>query len=185
MRVHVPVEPIRCAVKEEFLYNQARGHGSFAKGMIFALSSYKGHALTVQVLFKNGGVFSYLPLHALVSPRRYSPEKVQLEARDLVYHDCHDEEVCIHDYRALHGPVQCYFRRPDLWLEGRYLLTLDWYRGNDLLHLIKLENGQFCALPSHKVLFGKKERSLPEFAKLKQIWTVEEDEPKPPKPSKK
>jgi hypothetical protein len=177
MRVHVPVDLISCGVKEEFLYNQKKGHGNFIKGKIFSVSSYKNHALTFQVLLENGGVFSYIPIQAIVDIEKYKPDTEPLTPKDLLYHDCHDDEICIHDYPALQGPVQIYFRKKQAWLEGQYLFTIDWYRGNELLHMLKVENGQFCALPSHKVLFGEKERVLPLYEKMKQIWSVEAEDP--------
>lgn len=142
-------------------------------GRLFAISSYAGHALTVQVLLAGGGVFSYLPLQALVSPKRFDPAGEALAPDELLYHDCRDDEICVHRYRALRGPVQAFLRKRQRWMRGKYLLSIDWYRGNDLLHLLRLENGQFAALPSHKLIFGEEARILPDYQKLRQTWRVE------------
>jgi hypothetical protein len=47
---------------------------------------------------------------------------------------------------------------------------MDWYRGNDLLHCIILDNGQIGFFPSHKISFGLTQ--LPDFKKLRQEWKV-------------
>jgi hypothetical protein len=170
--VHVPVDLIPCAVREEFLMNQQSGHGRWVNGKIFSVSSYKGHALTFQVLLSNGAVFSYLPLHAVVQRRKWKPEGEHFALEELLYHDCKSNHVCAHRFPALAGTVQAYFKLSQKWCSGRYLFTVDWYRGNEQLHLIALDNGQFCALPSHKVLFGRVAQKLPPYQKLRQIWTV-------------
>jgi hypothetical protein len=171
VKVHAPLPPIRCAVREEFLYNEERGHGNLVPGAIFSVSSYPGHALTFQALLDGGGVFSYLPLSALVDPRRYDPKAENLTLDELLYHDCKDEEIVVHRFPMLRRPARVFFRTRGRWMGARYLFTVDWWRGNDLLHALKLENGQLAALPSHKILFGK-EGPLPEYKKLRQTYRV-------------
>jgi hypothetical protein len=168
---HVPVDLIPCGVRKEFLVNQESGHGELVPGKIFALSSYKGHALTFQVLLASGALFSYLPIHALVVGERSG---VELSLDELLYHDCRDSLIAVHRFPALAGVVQVHFKKRDLWLSGSYHLSVDWYRGNDLLHLVQLENGQLCALPSHKILFGTgpEGRGFPGYKKMRQTWTV-------------
>ena len=100
------------------------------------------------------------------------PTEAPLELADLVYHNCPAEDICVHAFEQLQGPVQAYFKRRQLWLAGTYLLTIDWYTGNDLLHLIALENGQYAFLPHHKVKFRDGIKEFPPYRKMHSEWKV-------------
>ena len=131
-----------------------------------------GGTFTDLVLLSNGAVFSYLPIHALVDRRRYDPAGENFDLDELLYHDCKSRHFSAHAFPALRGRVSVYFKKRDVWRRGKYLFTLDWYRGNEQLHLVKLEHGQFCALPSHKMIFGAQPARFPGYRKMRQTWSV-------------
>jgi hypothetical protein len=167
--VHVEITPIRAMLREEFLFDGDPAHvGKRVPCSIFAISSYPGNAPTFKVLLDDGSVFSYVPPHALTASG--SVTSVPLDLEDLVYHDCPSAEISVSRFGALAGPIEAYFKRRGFWLKGEYLLTIDWYLGNDLLHLVLLENGQFAFLPHHKLKFGGGERSFPPYKKLRGEW---------------
>jgi len=172
--VHAEVPPLRVHVRKELLFGGDPAYlGQLQPATVFAVSSYPGFAPTFQILVADGAVFSFIPVHGLVDPTlRAGPE---LELADLVYHDCKSAEICVHAYAALAGDVLCYFKRRDLWLAGRYLFTVDWHTGNELLHLVALANGQYALLPHHKLKFGS--GHAPGFAPYKKVrpeWKVGE-----------
>lgn len=178
-RVHAELDPpLRVSVRAEFLHDMDPSRrGEFVPGRAFTVSSYPESMPTFQVLLDNGSVFSYLPVHALVSMASCASEDaasgaLDLPAEDLCYHACRSGNVCVHRYRELDGPLQAYFRRSDRWVKGQYVLTLEWYEGNDLLHLCALEQGQYAFLPQHKITFGLgAPRELPPYRKLHAEWT--------------
>lgn len=138
---------------------------------IFSLAAYPQEALTFQILLKDGSLFSYVPLHLLYHKPLEAAEP--LELADLVYHNCHDSFVCLHRFELLgHDSVNCFFKHKNLWLTGEYLFTVDWYRGNDLLHFIELHTGQFALLPNHKIKFLNGEPQFQPFKKLHATWKV-------------
>lgn len=170
--IHANIRPIRVMVREEFLFDMdARYEGQLESGTLFALSSYPGHAPTFKILLDNGAIFSYIPVHALLNPSLNLPPK-KLTLNDLVYHDCPLPEISIDYFDSLKGNVSVYFKRLGVWIDGDYIFTVDWYTGNDLLHFIALENGQYALVPSHKVKFGNSDRTFPPYKKLHQQWTV-------------
>jgi hypothetical protein len=58
-------------------------------------------------------------------------------------------------------------------MDGTYRFTVDWYRGNDLLHCISLANGQVAFLPNHKVKFGAGHRpGFEPYKKMRNTWRV-------------
>ncbi|MBI5513089.1 MAG: hypothetical protein HY909_04930 [Deltaproteobacteria bacterium] len=169
--VHVDLPPWRAHVREEYLYGMDPSRaGRFKPCAVFAASSYVGSAPTFKVLLSDGAVFSYLPVQALVDPERLTEDLLAPE--DLTYHDCRTPEVASYVFRALEGPVLAYFKRRDRWVKGRYLCSLDWYTGNDLLHVLALDQGQHALLPSHKVKFGEHLPGFESYKKVRGAWSV-------------
>lgn len=179
-RVHAEMDPpLPCYVRAEYLYDMDPAKvGSYVPGCAFAVSSYPGSVPTFQVMLDDGSVFSYLPPHALVDLplwKQAQEDSIEpVDAAHLAYHNCPSGDFCLHSFKALRGDVQAYFKNTGRWLSARYLSTLDWYEGNDLLHLVALENGQYAFLPQHKLKFGADaELSLPPFKKLRAAWVVD------------
>lgn len=171
--VHAEIKPLKVNVRREFLFNMnAQYIGQFEEGTAFAISSYPGSAPTFKVMLDNGSVFSYLPPHALVARDAESSETI-LGLEDLAYHDCPISEICVSYFDFLSGPLSAYLKKRNLWMKGSYILTVDWYTGNDLLHLIELENGQLAFLPHHKIKFKNSAVTFPPYKKLKQEWSVD------------
>ena len=119
----------------------------------------------------SSAVFSYVPPSGLIElSQRRDP---QLELSDLVYHNCPDGDIVVNSHEGLRGPVSCFFRHRDLWMDGLYRFTVDWYRGNDLLHCISLDNGQTALLPNHKVKFGSGlGPGFRPYKKMRNTWSV-------------
>jgi hypothetical protein len=169
--VHVDLPPWRAHVRAEYLYGMDPSRaGQFKPCTVFAASSYVGSAPTFKVLLSDGAVFSYLPVQALVDPESLTGDLLAPE--DLTYHDCRTPELAAYVFPALEGPVLAYFKRRDRWVKGRYVCSLDWYTGNDLLHVLALEQGQHALLPSHKVKFGDHPPGFEPYKKVRGAWSV-------------
>jgi len=169
--MHGEIEPFRVFVRAEFLHNMNKEfEESYEPGTVFAVSSYEGDALTTQVLLDNGCVFSYVPLHALQQEPISRSNKLSLQ--DLVYRNCPQGRITVNAFEFLNGPVLAYFKNKEVWLNGTYRATIDWIDGNEQLHVIHLENGQYAALPNHKLKFKNNARVFPEYDKLKETWRI-------------
>jgi hypothetical protein len=165
--IHANAPAFSVDIEKQFLYDMdERYAGQAQRGTVFGISSYPGEALTLQVLLDDGSMFSYIPLHAISS----KPVRQPLELSDLVYKNCPGPGIEITAYDHLKGEVSAYFRKKDLWLGGRYLFTIDWYEDNEQFHMIELENGQYAALPNHKVKFKDGPRSFEPYKKSHQTW---------------
>ncbi|MCI0459887.1 MAG: hypothetical protein L0Z62_23295 [Gemmataceae bacterium] len=171
-RVHADIPPLKTHVRGEYLYDMDLSHvGEHVPCTAFAVSSYEGSVPTVKLLLADGSVFSYVPPSALIDPAKFGSGP-ELELADLAYHNCPGGDLCVHPFEELAGPVQAYFKRRDLWLDGEYLFTVDWYTGNDLLHLVALANGQYAFLPHHKLKFKDGPRAFQPYRKLHTEWKV-------------
>lgn len=166
--VHRQISPISVRVAEEFLYDQDPARrGRRVPGRIFAVSSYRGHLPTFQLLLEGGAVFSYLPAHALW---HRDPAGEPVEPSALVYHPCPEYECSVHEFAALRGPVDAFFPGAGRWVGGSYLFTLEWHTANDVLHALALDTGQIALLPQHKIRFGGGRAALPAYKKLRAAW---------------
>lgn len=172
--IHVDIPPFKAYVEEKFLFDLNQMHaGLYVPCKVVGVSSYKGEALTFTILLDNGSVFFYIPFHA-ISKRKRDIDEQALDMDDLVYKNCVQDEICAYIIETLPKEVSVYFKRKNLWLNGKYLLTIDWHTDNELFHLLELENGQYAAIPAHKIKWGDSERSLPDYEELHVSWIVEE-----------
>lgn len=170
-KVHATfTSPFQVWVDNRVLHDMDPTVTGWTPGRAYVVNSYKGHALTFEVLLNNGAVFSYVPAHML---RWVSPETAThaFEAKDLTYALCPSDTIVVNAYDLLVGEkCKAYFVRPGVWENALYLFTVDWVDDNLLLHAVALDNGQVALLPSHKVIFGNG-TELPKYKKLHVEWT--------------
>lgn len=178
--VHAPIKGLRVWVRSEFLHDMDPSFkGKFESGIAFALSSYVGHAPTFKVLLDGGSVFSYLPPHALLTRAQLPDPDLSLE--QLVYHNCPASRVALSTFAELKSAkLHVFIKKIGVWLPGEYLFTVDWFEGNDLVHCVRLDNGQLALLPSHKIKFNDSVKEFPGYRKLHAEWTVKAEGQEPP-----
>lgn len=169
--VHANIDPIKAWVREDVLYNMDESKSEkVVSCTIVAFSSYSGHAPSFQIVVGDSSIFYYVPPHLLFT-KLDAHLVTNLSLKDLVYHNCPDTEFVISKLNYLANDiVHVYLKSIDSWVDAEYLWTVDWYRGNDVLHALKLENGSIAFMPNHKISLGKKE--LPDYKKLRQEWRV-------------
>lgn len=167
MQTHndLPV-PFRCFVKNKYFYNgQQIEKTPYTRCTIFAVTSYEGSLPTVIVRVDNGSVFHYIPIHALSTKQ---DEIDFLPFNKLVYANCPSNKCVLNVHSFLIGSTTCFFRKKSGFdtYGGTYIATLDWPVDNLNMHLIVLDNGQYCILPNHKVLF-RASGELPAYQKMR------------------
>lgn len=166
--------PIKGWVQTRALYDMDDSMTGFEPCTLFALTSYKNRTVTLKILLDDGSLFSFVPLHVFsyLDPTLRENNAPLLDLEDLAYRNCPDYEMALTHPKFLQGKVHCYFIRLDLWLDGKYVCSLDWHKQNLILHFIQLENGQVATLPSHKVKFREGEKSFRDFKKIHDIWQI-------------
>ena len=65
--------PLKVFVRNEYLYQNTKGHGEFTEGVIMSVRCMPNQAALFQVLFNNGVMRDKLPSHALLT--KPFPEK--------------------------------------------------------------------------------------------------------------
>jgi len=173
-RVHADIPPIRTHIRGEYLFDMDLRHaGEYVPCTAFAVSSYEGSTPHLQGAAGRRLGLLLRAASALVDLAKAAGSgEPPLELIDLVYHNCPGGDICVHSFKELQGPVHIFIKRQSAWLAGEYLFTLDWYEGNDLLHLVALDNGQYAFQPHHKLKFKDGPRELPPYRKLHGEWKV-------------
>lgn len=168
MNCSLPI--LDCCVKKEFLYDMDKSYaGQYEKCKIIGISSYLNETLTFSILTEQDGLYSYIPFHAIKKNKELTGE---FELDELVYHNCNSLEIEVFKFEYL-GKLtpKCFFKKKNMWMYAEYICSIDFYMGNDLLHIMWLENGQFCAMPSHKINW-KGVENLPDYKKIHQTWKI-------------
>jgi|SRR6185436_15450980 len=171
MFVHANLPVITAYLREDVLYNMdVTKADSYVACTIIAVSSYPGSVPTFQVVVEGESLFSYIPPHLIISKKNKNDNPLY-SLSDLVYHNCPAAEFSVNilDF-LIDKKLQVFLRSQKTWLEGNYQFTMDWYLGNDLLHCVTLNNGQFAFIPQHKLSLGKQEFKA--YQKLRQDWKV-------------
>lgn len=171
MPTHLSIKPIKCEINKGFLYNLEEHNGEWTKARIIGLTSYPGDSLTIHVVVEeSGAIFSYMPLHSV---RHKNVDLPQYDYNVLDYEFCHDPNMVSVEFEHLsHSDLTAYIKDEDGDLIGysaEYVCTLDWPDDNYLQHFVKLGNGQFAAVPNHKILVNR-EGELPKYKKLRYRW---------------
>lgn len=77
-------------------------------------------------------------------------------------------QTSISQIESLKGMSSCYIKRLNKWISSEYLYTVDFFRENELLNLMKLENCNFAFLPFHKIKFKQISLIKKDFKKHKK-----------------
>lgn len=169
--VHAEIKPFKALVHEKFLYDMDESKTGLIKCVVIAVSSYPGHALTFTIhIPETGGIFCYIPIHSLRSRRMHDAKLYDTAQLQVV--NCIDEHISVTTLDYLVGkPVVCFLRNPKVKVIGKYLFSVDWYKQNELVNVIELENGQYCALPLYRSLYGVDANAeLPDYKAIHSEW---------------
>lgn len=156
--VHYNIDPIKCFVREKYLYDLDLSKNDFLPCEIFSISSYIGHVLTCQILIDKKYIFSYIPLMALTTIK-YAPE---LNINNCYYNNCPDNKITITKYNSIN---ELFIYQKYKIIKGHYLFSIDWYNDNLNSHLINIDDGNFILWPSHKISL-QPVFNLPKYKKL-------------------
>ncbi len=162
--MNIPIQPIKALVHERFLYDGDESKTGYASAEIIGISSYLGQALTFHALIDGQYLYSDLPVSAFTA-KKTKPR----ELKDLCYSNC--ESLPIDAFRLPFDKAMVYFKERKEWESGTYLLSIDFYEGNDLSHLVRLDTGELCLMPNHKISCGG-EKQLADYKKCRTTFRI-------------
>lgn len=149
MTVNCPVK-LKCFVPGELISN---GNVKY-KAEIVSIQAYRGLPLSFQVLIEDSYLYSNLDV-----------SKVGVNEVNKMYNKydvCPSYNIDVYVIERFQNRRVSY-KVEDEFLEGEYILTVDFYDDNEQLHLIK--NNSFVFIPNHKINF-KGTKELPKFKKI-------------------
>ena len=147
-------------VRNEFLFNQEKGHGEYTPGWVVNLRTVKGMAVTFCVLLENGVLFTGLPINAFCTK---SCDKQSLS--DLELWDCLSYDNNLIEMNLLKGMNCSVFLKNKTKELARYLFTIDFCNSSTLsglsetpnewkmFHVLELNSGNYCIYPQNRIQF--------------------------------
>lgn len=150
-------------IKAEFLYNQESHKGEYIACYVFGITAIKNRALGFSVMTDGGAQFIRLPLHALVHK-----ESAELSLEMLQLWDCLSYNIAVTQYNFLRNMTCDVLLKDKKKYGGRYMFTIDYCASNPdeynttfsedpehnkCQHIIKLDNGNFCAYPNNRIFW--------------------------------
>lgn len=167
MKNHYSINNINGYVRKGLLYNNDSIELINCK--IISLCLYKNETLCFDIVLEDGSIFNYIPLHEIYHNKEFDKN---IELKDLVYHNSPSINISLNYINELNNLKLAYLKYKDEWIEViEYIVTIDWYKENDLLNLVKLNNGYFALLPNHKLKMNK-EKSFEKYSKIRESYIV-------------
>lgn len=150
-------------ILSDYIINQ---QGLYYDCKIIAINTYASWVPTFTVIIDNQYIYSDLPPTSFIF-NSHSSEKFTLN--ELVYCNCPGDYAEVVEYEYLkHRNIATYVGNE--WTNGEYLWTIEFNNHNELLHGIKLSNGQIAMMPNNRITLGS--QILPSLKRNKEIWKI-------------
>lgn len=177
--MHQEVPPLKVWISPEVFFNFESvppQENYQRKGKIFGVICEPGSVVTFDVITDDGFVFSNVPPHCVQTIEGQVDDK-GLTLDDLIYFNCpsHEFTYCEFDFlknkNAFVG-----FKKNKIFIKGKYLFSVDFFKDYNWFHCIMLENGRLCFMPSHKIAFKDDNKlsedfQFPKFLKLRKTFS--------------
>lgn len=172
MQNYYPIEPIKAYVKSSQILHQGSYEKEIIECEIIAVCLYVNEAITFMIKLDDGEIFRYIPSHVL-----YWTDIIigELSFEEVNYHNSLDDDVKISVIDTLKGDASAYIHQKDQWMPCSYILSIDFYKEDRMINLVKLYTGQFAWLPFHKLKFkacNEIQTNFKNFKAQRQKWIV-------------
>lgn len=152
--LNTPYTP--CFIRNEFFYNEEKGHGEFTHGFVFGFRAEPQRVPMFQVMLENGAQWARVPIHMICS-KPCDPLALNISVWWDSFSRC--AQIIEFDFLKNHQ-VECY-GRDKVTRKGNYIFTIDWANGNwseipdqhKNHHIISLNTGQWVAYPNNKTVW--------------------------------
>lgn len=166
--IHFEIPRQKLFIREHFLYDMIVQTGQHIEADLIEITSYPGHSPTFTAVIENKFLFHYLPIFAFTT-NKTAPV---ITASDSHYFNCPSEYLSVYTYQNI-DKVLVFNKEKNRLGFGKYLMSFDWYKDNELCHLVALNDGNLVLTPSHKMIInGEWNTTLPSFKKLHYTWKV-------------
>ena len=147
---------ITAYVRNEFLYDQQKGHGEYTLCTVFGFRAEPMRVPMFQIMLESGAQWARIPIHALCSK-----PCDQLPLRLCVWWDSFSRNCQVKEVPFLRNHRVKAIGRDGVQGGGTYLFTVFWCDGgwsevpdqSKDHHIIALDDGQWIAYPNNRLLW--------------------------------
>ena len=142
-------------VRNDRIYDDTAGKPAFSDALILGVHSRTNEPLRLQLLVDNTQIFANVPVSALTN----RTDAVKLTEPECVHGVFGDEKISIAivDWLTKISPCQVLNRDGSVWRTGNYVLTVEWEKIEAQLHLIELDDGNYCFWGNEDLRWGSDE----------------------------
>ena len=172
---------VECHVRNEFLYDQSKGQGTYTEATIFGFRAEPARVPMFQVMLENGAQWARVPVHMICS-KPCDPLPLEVS----VWWDSFSRHCTVHEFSFLRNHVVNCLGRDKVMRRGNYLFTIDWSHGgwseipdqHKNHHIIALQTGQWIAYPNNRLLWEDpswtdNNAPLPKWKSPSRIYSAE------------
>ena len=145
-----------CYVRNEFLFDEQKGHGEFTKAVVFAFRAEPARAPMFQVMLDSGACWARVPIHMICS-KPCDPLPLQQSS----WWDSYGYEFTVFALPFLKGHAVTALGRDGQIRKGNYLFTVDWMETgwsevpdqHKNHHFIALDSGPWISYPNNRLVW--------------------------------
>lgn len=187
--MHTNIPPISCYIRNEYLYDFEKD--GLTEALVFSVKAIKNHALFFQAMTDCGAVFDKLPISALTTNK----DALHQPFHHLQLWDCPSYSVeCIQFSYLQNKKAKTILKDKNFYI-GKYCFTLDYHSDQNLddgfsenwpehksMHILELDNGNFCAQPNNRILFHDPAwieepfKTVPKYKVCSKFYRCEQNE---------
>lgn len=176
--------PMGLYIRNEFLFNQEKGHGEYTYGHLIGVRALQNQALQFNFLLGNGALFTGIPAHALCFQKNVDGRSLpDCQMWDNISSSI--DVICFDTLRYM--PCTVKLEDSNEIVSGVYLFTIDYVGDNDFsrcpihwkqLHVIRLDEGNLVCYPQYRIRFKDAAictddtKQFPDYKFNDTIWTV-------------
>lgn len=155
----VNIEPIKCFIKEGFLFKNDSTENVCAK--IIGVSAYKNEAPSFTILIENQYLYVDIPFNMVTTKEVI--DEYQFNTTNIISPQYEMENFTLGYLKG--KEVSFLDIKTNEFKSGKYITSFDYHTDNEMFHLIKGNDGRFWGLPNHKINWDNV-NYLPKYKKL-------------------
>lgn len=135
------IPTITCFLRNEFLFNNEKGHGDFTLCDVHCVSSIEKRVPLFEAFLENGVNWTRRPIHAFC----WKKDAEKLPLSEHIYWDSFSNYISVQTRSRMYGLRADLISISGIKRQGNYMFTLDWSHENRAML-----DTNFSETPEHK-----------------------------------
>lgn len=160
------IPTITCFIKNEFLFNNEKGHKEFTLADVHSVASIEKRVPLFEAFLENGVNWTRRPIHAFC----WKKDAEILPLTEHIFWDCFSAYVDVNVRQRMAGLRADLISITNVKRKGTYMFTLDWSHENRNMidtnfsetpehkcgHVFKMDNGNYFIYPNNRIIWSDK-----------------------------